>query len=276
MKVLKTTSDTRLACSQFQTVGFVPTMGSLHEGHLALVRRAKLECGAVAVSIFVNPTQFAPGEDFAKYPRNLERDLELLERSQVDVVFVPSAAEVFPNGFDTQVQVGTVTQQLEAAIRPGHFNGVATVVTKLFNVVQPYRAYFGQKDGQQCVVIRKLVRDLNFPCEIVVEPTVRESDGLAMSSRNVFLTPEQRGQASVLFKALTAAKARFMDGEREAVALRSVVEGALVEVPSAIIDYISVADSTDLKELNYIDRAALLSLAVRIGSVRLLDNLLLE
>jgi pantoate--beta-alanine ligase len=276
MKVLNSISEVRQACSQHRRLGFVPTMGALHEGHLALVRRAKLQCEFVAVSIFVNPIQFAAGEDFAQYPRDIEQDLELLQRNEVDLVFVPSAAEIFPDGFDTHVHVGTVTQRLEAAVRPGHFDGVATVVTKLFNIVQPYRAYFGQKDAQQCVVIQKLVRDLNLGCQIAIEPTVRESDGLAMSSRNVFLTSEQRLQALVLFKALTAAKTRFMDGERDAAALRSIVKDIVAEAPSATIDYISVADSTDLRELDDVDRAALLSLAVRIGSVRLLDNVLLE
>jgi len=276
MKVFNAISEVRQACSQHQRIGFVPTMGSLHEGHLALVRRAKRECDRVAVSIFVNPIQFAAGDDFAQYPRNIERDLDLLQRNQVDLVFVPSSAEIFPDGFDTQIHVGTVTLRLEAAVRPGHFDGVATVVTKLLNIVQPYRAYFGQKDAQQCVVIQKLVRDLNLGCEVVVEPTVRESDGLAMSSRNVFLTSEQRLQALVLFKALTAAKTRFMDGERDAAALRSIVKDIVAEAPSATTYYISVADSIDLTELDHVDRAALLSLAVRIGSVRLLDNVLLN
>ncbi|HEY8489723.1 MAG TPA: pantoate--beta-alanine ligase [Dehalococcoidia bacterium] len=258
-------------------VGFVPTMGYLHQGHLALVRRARAENASVAVSIFVNPTQFGPTEDFERYPRDPERDAALLREAGVDLLFMPPPAEMYPPGYDTWVDVGGVTARLEGAERPGHFRGVATVVTKLFNLVQPDRAYFGQKDAQQLVVIQKLTRDLNLPVEIVPCPTVREPDGLAMSSRNVYLTPEERREALALSRALREAERLFAAGERDAGVLRDRVRAVIAEgAPRGRIDYVSVADAETLAELEWVDRRALVSLAVRFPSARLIDNTVLE
>ncbi|WP_448605309.1 pantoate--beta-alanine ligase [Thermoflexus hugenholtzii] len=257
------------------TWGFVPTMGYLHEGHLSLVRRARAENDRVAVSIFVNPTQFGPHEDYARYPRDLERDLRLLEPLGVDLVFVPSVEEMYPPGFQTWVIVEEVSRPLEGASRPGHFRGVATVVAKLFNILQPDRAYFGQKDAQQTVVIRRMVQDLNIPVEIVICPTVREPDGLAMSSRNTYLSPEERRAATVLFRALQAAKARYEAGERDAERLREAMREVIRAEPLARIDYVSVAHPETLQELERVEGPALLSLAVYIGTTRLIDNIML-
>lgn len=257
------------------TWGFVPTMGYLHEGHLSLIRRARAENDLVAVSIFVNPTQFGPHEDYNRYPRDLERDLRLLEPLQVDLVFVPSVEEMYPPGFQTWVIVEELSRPLEGASRPGHFRGVATVVAKLFNIVQPDRAYFGQKDAQQAVVIRRMVRDLNFPVEIVVCPTVREPDGLALSSRNTYLNPQERQAATILFRALQAAKARYEAGERDGERLREAMREVLRGEPLARVDYVSVADPETLEELSRVEGPAFLSLAVYIGNTRLIDNLLL-
>jgi pantoate--beta-alanine ligase len=275
MEVIETIAAFRQARAHFGRLGLVPTMGYLHEGHLRLVRQARAECGAVAVSIFVNPTQFGPREDLARYPRDLERDLRLLRQEQVDLVFVPSVAEIYPDSFSTYVDVRAVTEMLEGAVRPGHFQGVATVVCKLFNIAQPSRAYFGQKDAQQTVVVRKMVRDLNMPLEVVVVPTAREPDGLAMSSRNVYLSAEQRRAANVLIRALRAAGERYAAGERSAEALRRAMRDVLEGEPLASPEYISVADPLTLKELDEVGAAgALCSLAVRFGATRLIDNLL--
>ncbi len=276
MKVIHTIAEMRAARGGVPDLGLVPTMGYLHDGHLSLVRRAKAESTAVAVSIFVNPTQFGPNEDLSRYPRNLPRDLGLLEAAGVDLVFVPDAAEIYPPGFDTRVEVGGVTEVLEGAVRPGHFAGVATVVAKLFNVVQPTRAYFGQKDAQQSVVIRKLVCDLDLPVEVIVAPTVREADGLALSSRNSYLTPEQRAAAAVIFRALGASRALFDAGERDAEILREVMRRTLAREPQVRIDYVSVADPASLEELARIEHRALASMAVRLGATRLIDNLVLS
>jgi len=258
------------------SVGLVPTMGYLHEGHLRLVRQARAECGVVAVSIFVNPTQFGPREDLSRYPRDLERDLRRLREEKVDLVFVPSVAEIYPNGFSTLVDVRDVTEMLEGAARPGHFQGVATVVCKLFNIVQPTRAYFGQKDAQQIVVVRKMVRDLDMPLDVVVVPTMREPDGLAMSSRNVYLSAEQRRAATVLYRALNVAGERYAAGERDAEALRQAMHAVLNAEPLADPEYISVADALTLRELDHVGAAgALCSLAVRFGTTRLIDNMML-
>lgn len=276
MQVVRTIAEVRAIRRALPgTWGFVPTMGYLHEGHLSLVRRARAENDHVAVSIFVNPTQFGPHEDYNRYPRDLERDLRLLEPLGVDLVFVPSVEEMYPPGFQTWVIVEEVSQPLEGASRPGHFRGVATVVTKLFHIVQPDRAYFGQKDAQQVVVIRRMVQDLNIPVEIVVCPTVREPDGLAMSSRNTYLNPEERRAATVLFRALQAAKARYEQGERDAERLREAMREVIQAEPLARLDYVSVADPETLRELSQVEDRALLSLAVYIGKTRLIDNLLL-
>jgi len=253
-------------------VGFVPTMGYLHEGHLSLVRAARDANPNVVASIFVNPTQFGPGEDFDRYPRDEDRDLSLLRDERVDVVFMPSVEEMYPDGGSTFVVVEGITDVLEGAHRPTHFRGVTTVVAKLFNIVQPTRAYFGQKDAQQLAVIRKMMRDLLRDIEIVALPTVREPDGLAMSSRNAYLSPEERQAALVLSKALGRAKELFDDGVRNADPIRSAMNDLLGAEPLARVDYVSVADTETLQELETIAGNALVSLAVRIGKTRLIDN----
>jgi pantoate--beta-alanine ligase len=258
------------------TVGFVPTMGYLHEGHLALVKQARVENSAVIVSIYVNPAQFGPREDFGAYPRDLNRDLELLWGEGVDIVFVPSDDEMYPPEFSSWVDVEKVTERLEGASRPGHFRGVATVVAKLFNIVQPSRAYFGQKDAQQVMVIKRMVADLNMGTEIVVVPTLRESDGLAMSSRNIYLSPKERQAATILFKALTLARQLGRGGEKDAEKIRQQMTALIQKEPLAQIDYVSIADAETLEELSLLDRPALASLAVRIGKTRLIDNMPLE
>jgi pantoate--beta-alanine ligase len=276
MEIIETIAAFRRARARFERLGLVPTMGYLHEGHLSLVRQARADCGAVAVSIFVNPIQFSPREDLSRYPRDLERDLRLLSQEHVELVFAPSVAEMYPEGFSTVVDVQKVTETLEGAARPGHFQGVATVVCKLFNIAQPTRAYFGQKDAQQAVVVRKMVRDLDMPLDVVTVPTVREPDGLAMSSRNVYLSPEERQAATVLYRALTAARERYISGERSASALRCAMRQVLEAEPLARPEYISVADRQTLQELEELSAdGALLSMAVRIGVTRLIDNLIL-
>jgi len=256
------------------TVGLVPTMGYLHEGHLSLVRRAREECDHVAVSIFINPTQFGPKEDLAKYPRDLERDMKLIE-PYTDLLWTPTAEIMYPEGYQTWVDVETMTRPLEGSMRPGHFRGVTTVVAKLFNGVQPDRAYFGQKDAQQATVIRRMVGDLNFPIEIVVCPIMREPDGLAMSSRNVYLDPQQRQAATVLSRSLREAKQAYDNGERDAGVLRQIMKDVLATEPLADVQYVSCADYETLKELANVERKALLSMAVLIGKTRLIDNLIL-
>jgi pantoate--beta-alanine ligase len=256
--------------------GLVPTMGALHEGHLSLVHRALAECGSVGVSIFVNPTQFGEREDYSAYPRNLERDLALLKAEEVNLVWTPTEDEIYPPGFQTWVEVEQLTNVLEGVHRPGHFRGVATIVTKLFNAFQPERAYFGQKDAQQAVVIQRMVRDLEIPIKIVVCPTVRERDGLAMSSRNAYLDPDERRAATVLYRALTAAKEAFNAGERSADTLRRRMQDVLDAEPRARVEYVSVADPERLEELEGKASRALLSMAVYIGKTRLIDNMRLR
>jgi len=258
------------------TVGLVPTMGYLHEGHLSLIRRAKGECDHVVVSIFVNPTQFGPNEDLSKYPRDLNRDLSLIEPLSVDVVWTPTAEVMYPNGYQTWVQVEALTQPLEGAMRPGHFRGVTTVVAKLFNTVQPHKAYFGQKDAQQAAVIRQMTRDLSYPIEIVVCPIVREADGLAMSSRNKYLEGENRQAALVLSRALNAAKQAYDKGERRAETLRQIMKDVISAEPRAQMQYVSCADYGTLEELETVKGKTLLSMAVYIGKTRLIDNFVLE
>ena len=265
-------STTRLSLSG--TVGLVPTMGYLHEGHLSLIRRAREECDHVFVSIFVNPTQFGPKEDLSKYPRDLERDFRLIE-PYTDVVWTPSAEMMYPQGYQTWVEVEALTKVLEGAMRPGHFRGVTTIVAKLFNGVQPYKAYFGQKDAQQVAVIRQMVRDLNFPVEIVICPTAREPDGLAMSSRNVYLDPEQRRAATILFRSLSAAKEAYEKGERDSEKLRQFMKDVIAAEPLAQMQYVSCSDYETLEELYEIKGKALLSMAVFFGKTRLIDNLVL-
>jgi pantoate--beta-alanine ligase len=257
-------------------LGLVPTMGYLHEGHLSLISQAKAECLSVAVSIFVNPTQFGPNEDLGRYPRDLARDLTLLQSLGVDLVWTPTAEGMYPKDFQTWVEVEALTRRLEGEIRPGHFRGVTTVVAKLFNALQPQRAYFGQKDAQQTAVIRRMTVDLNFPIEIIICPTVREPDGLALSSRNKYLEGEDRKAALVLYRGLNAAKAAYERGERDAERLRSLVRETVAAEPRAQLQYISCADYDTLEELDRITGKALLSLAVLVGKTRLIDNFILE
>ncbi len=257
-------------------VGLVPTMGYLHEGHLSLAHHARQECESVVVSIFVNPTQFGPTEDLEKYPRNLEGDLKLLEAAGVDLVWLPTPEIMYPPNYQTWVEVEKITAPLEGAMRPGHFRGVTTVVAKLFNAVRPQKAYFGQKDAQQAAVIRQITRDLSYPIEIIICPTVREPDGLAMSSRNSYLNPAERRAATVLFRALTAAQNAHAAGERNAEALRRLMTTTISDEPLARLQYVSCADYDTLAELETITGKALLSLAVFIGKTRLIDNFVLR
>ena len=254
----------------------MPTMGYLHEGHLSLVRYARAKNASVVVSIFVNPTQFGPREDFTKYPRDTRSDLALLEREKTDIVFMPSAAEMYPENFDSWVEAGTVTKRLEGGSRPGHFRGVTTVVAKLFNLVEPTVAYLGQKDAQQAIVIKKMVTDLNMNLEVVTLPTVREPDGLAMSSRNTYLNQEQRQAATVLYKSLNLAQRLYNNRERNAGEIRREMLALLNQEPLADVDYISIADNETLEELDTVKPPALVSLAVKIGNTRLIDNIVLE
>jgi len=266
----------RLRQQLTEPVGLVPTMGYLHEGHLSLVRRARAENSSLVVSIFVNPAQFSPQEDFKAYPRNTRRDLALLKKEGTDIVFMPATAEMYPAHFSSWVEIGEITGRLEGAYRPGHFRGVATVVAKLFNIVQPTRAYFGQKDAQQAIVIKKMASDLNMNPEIVTLPTLRESDGLAMSSRNSYLNPEQRQAAPILRRALNLAQELWSQGEKDAEHLRQQMKALIQQEPLANIDYISVADAATLEELDTVKCPALVSLAVKIGKTRLIDNVVLE
>ncbi len=274
MQVLTTVSAMRRWRSSVAgPVGFVPTMGYLHEGHLELVRRSVSENLHTVASIFVNPAQFGPNEDYERYPRDEVHDLQMLREAGVSAVYLPSADEIYPEGYQTYVEVERVTQRLEGASRPGHFRGVATVVLKLLNTVQPPRAYFGRKDAQQLRVVQRMVRDLDLNCEIVPCDIVREEDGLAMSSRNVYLTPEQRVAAPVIRRALLSAHQAYLAGERNPDALRSIVEAELATEPLGKVEYISLADDVTLEELAApLGGPALLSTVVRFGATRLLDN----
>lgn len=273
MRVISTVAEFRDARRRAEgTVGFVPTMGYLHEGHLFLARRAKAENDVSVVSIFVNPTQFGPKEDFARYPRDPDRDLAMLERARTDLVLLPSVEEIYPAGASTWVDVEEVTRGLEGAARPGHFRGVATVVAKLFNIVEPTRAYFGQKDAQQVVVIQKMVKDLNMNLEVVVVPTQREPDGLAMSSRNVYLDAQERQAAVVLWRSMNLAQGLWQKGERDAEKIRREMVDLIKKEPLARIDYVSIADPHTLEELSQIKGPALISMAVHMGKTRLIDN----
>ncbi len=276
MDVLETVAAVRRWRLTAPEVALVPTMGYLHAGHLSLVEAARATGHRVLVTIFVNPTQFAANEDFTRYPRDLERDLRLLRAAGVDAVFTPAADVMYPRGFQTQVSVGAVAERREGAARPGHFVGVATVVCKLFNIAQATVAFFGQKDAQQVAVIRRMVADLNLPVEVRVQPTVREADGLAMSSRNVYLTAEQRAAAAVLYRSLQAAAAAYEAGERRPDYLVHAVRSVLVGEPLAEVDYIDLSHAVTLETMTApSDEPLLLSLAVKIGQVRLLDNCLL-
>ena len=267
----------RMCRDSSRPLGLVPTMGALHEGHLALVRRARRENATLAVTIFVNPTQFSDGDDLSQYPRDLGKDLELLRSEGADLVFAPAVEEMYPAGFDTWVDVGGLADRLEGAHRPGHFRGVATVVAKLLNLIRPDRAYFGQKDGQQLAVLRRMVQDLDLGPEIVAVPTVREPDGLALSSRNTYLTEEQRQAAPVVYRALCTAEELWRQGVKDAGRLRDEARRVLEGEPLVErIDYVSVADADTLEELEQVEGRVMLSVAVQLGVPRLIDNVILE
>ena len=253
-------------------VGFVATMGGLHAGHMSLVRQARADNASVVASIFVNPAQFGPAEDFKNYPRDLPRDLAMLKEGGVDIVFAPSVAEMYPPGFNSWVDIEDVTERLEGASRPGHFRGVATVVNKLFNIIQPDVAYFGQKDAQQALVIKKMVRELNMDLEVVALPTVREPDGLAMSSRNAYLNVEERKATPILYRALCLAEELCKKGEKDAEKIRQRMRALIGKEPLASIDYVSIADPETLEEMETVRTPALISLAVKMGRTRLIDN----
>lgn len=276
MQIVTSLADLRAArLSLTGRVGLVPTMGYLHEGHLSLVSRAKAENEHVIVTIFVNPTQFGANEDLSKYPRDLERDLSLLRPLGVDVVWTPTPEIMYPTGYQTWVEVEALAHPLEGVMRPGHFRGVTTVVAKLFNATQPTNAYFGQKDAQQAAVIRRMAVDLNFPLEVIICPTMREADGLAMSSRNKYLNAAERKAATVLFRALSAAKDLYEGGERDAEKIRGKMKEVLANEPLAQMQYVSCADYDSLEELDVVKGKALLSMAVFLGKTRLIDNFVL-
>jgi len=277
MKVIKTIDEMKRVRKELaEPAGFVPTMGYLHKGHLSLVKRARNENESVIASIFVNPTQFGQGEDLESYPRDLQRDLSLLEKEKTDIVFIPEQETMYPIGYNTWVQVDEITQRLEGASRPTHFRGVTTIVAKLFNIVEPAKAYFGQKDAQQAIVIRKMVDDLNMNLEVVIVPTVRESDGLAMSSRNKYLGAEERKAATILSRSLNLAEQLYSQGERDTSLIRNKMIELIKSEPLAQMDYISIANPDTLEELDKIETGALVSLAVKIGKPRLIDNIILQ
>jgi pantoate--beta-alanine ligase len=262
---------------QDKTIGLVPTMGALHDGHLSLVREARRMCDVVVVSVFVNPTQFGPGEDFEHYPRDLTKDAAMLTDYNVEFIFAPTREEIYPKGFATYVTVEGLSEQLEGASRPGHFRGVATVVTILLNTVRPDFAFFGQKDAQQTLVVKRLVKDLALDTEIVVLPIVREDSGLALSSRNAYLSEDERQAAKILYRSLERAKAAYKDGERNAQRLAGIVRATIETEPSAHLDYISVTDAESMEKLDKMDdRPVLVAVAVKFGQVRLIDNIVLN
>jgi pantoate--beta-alanine ligase len=280
MNICKTIAQVRAAHDAFRqgrkTLGLVPTMGALHDGHLSLVRAAKAQCDAVAVSIFVNPTQFGPNEDFSKYPRTFERDCALLDKERVDLLFAPSVEEMYPQNAVTYVTVERLSEKLDGRSRPGHFRGVTTVVAKLFHIIEPDKAFFGQKDAAQAAIIRRMVRDLNIPVEIVVCPIVREPDGLAMSSRNAYLDPQQRKSALVLRRALLAIEQLFNQGERSPEKLIVAGKKIFSAEPSIRLDYLEIVDPDSLDPVSEISRPALVAVAAYVGQTRLIDNVVLE
>ncbi len=261
-----------------KTIGLVPTMGALHEGHLSLVREARRMCDVVVVSVFVNPTQFSPGEDFARYPRDLTQDTTRLADYNVDYIFAPSVEEIYPKNFSTYVNVEGLSEWMEGAARPGHFRGVATVLTVLFNTVRPDFAFFGQKDAQQTLVVKRLVRDLAFDIEVVILPTVREESGLALSSRNSYLSTEDRRAAAILYRALSQAREVYNEGERNPKKLAEVVRAQLAAEPRAALEYVGVVDAETMEKLDRVsdERPVLIALAARIGATRLIDNIVLQ
>jgi pantoate--beta-alanine ligase len=280
MKICATIPEARCACRAARTsgkrLGLVPTMGALHEGHLSLVRAAKAQCDAVAVSIFVNPAQFGPTEDLAKYPRRFDEDCRLLEKEGVEILFAPAVEEIYPQGAVTWVLVEGLSEKLDGRSRPGHFRGVTTIVAKLFHIIEPEAAFFGQKDAAQLAVIRRLAEDLNFPVEIVACPIVREPDGLAMSSRNAYLNREERVRALVLQRALQEARKRFEAGERSAAKLISAAQEVLAREPQVALDYIEIVDPNTLDPVERIAQKTLVAVAGYVGCTRLIDNLILN
>lgn len=280
MKLVHTISEVRQAIAKARrdgkTIGLVPTMGALHEGHMTLIKHARKECGFVGVSIFVNPTQFGPSEDFTRYPRTLESDSKMCREAGVDLIFAPNALEMYPEGFNSWVEIGGVSEVLEGESRPGHFRGVATICLKLFHIFTADKAYFGRKDYQQLQVITKMVRDLNVPLDVVPVETVREADGLAMSSRNRYLSPDERKAAPILSKSLTDARMSFNAGERNAVIIQMNVQARLESEPLANIDYAVVVDAETLLPIEAIIRPVVILLAVKIGITRLIDNTVLD
>ena len=279
MKIVHTIAEMRAASAQARRggkrLGFVPTMGALHEGHLSLVRAARAQCDAVAASIFVNPTQFGPTEDFSKYPRSFERDCQMLEAEGVALVFAPSVEEMYPPGAVTFVTVEGLSEKLCGRSRPGHFRGVTTVVAKLFNIVQPDVAFFGQKDAAQTVIVKKMVRDLDLPVEVVVCPIVREADGLAMSSRNAYLDAGQRRSATVLYRALMQVQSLAEEGERRAAALIEAAQRVFREEPAVRVDYVEIVDTETLDPVADVSCGALVAVAAFVGQTRLIDNVVL-
>ena len=261
---------------QGKAIGLVPTMGFLHEGHMSLIKRAAKDTDCVIVTIFVNPAQFGPKEDFKKYPRDIKKDLKLCEKEAVDIIFAPEAREMYPEGFATYVKVDRITDTLCGAFRPGHFRGVATVVAKLFNITMPDIAYFGQKDGQQAVVIRRMAKDLDMQVKIKIMPIVREKDGLAMSSRNVYLNPQERAQALCIYKSLKLAQRLFNKGERNAKKIIKRMSQLINENRKADIEYIAIVDAEELRDMKRISGQAMVSVAVKIGNTRLIDNVILN
>lgn len=280
MKIIQSIEEMRVYVldvkKEGKTVGLVPTMGYLHNGHLALMKKAKKDCDLVVASIFVNPTQFGVGEDYEQYPRDLDRDAALAESVGVDLVFAPTVGEMYPKGYHTFVEVESLTAGLCGASRPTHFRGVTTVVTKLFLIVQPDFAYFGQKDAQQVTVVERMVEDLNMPVRIIRVPIVREEDGLAMSSRNVYLTPEERKQALVLSRSLIEAETLVRKGERKSQTIKKQIEQKIREAPLARIDYVEIVDGKTLESLEVLSGKVLIALAVKFSRARLIDNVLLE
>jgi pantoate--beta-alanine ligase len=280
MRICTTIPEARCACREARAgrkrLGLVPTMGALHGGHLSLVRAAKAQCDAVAASIFVNPTQFGPTEDLSKYPRRFEQDCRLLENEGVDILFAPTVEEIYPNGVATWVSVEGLSEKLDGRFRPGHFRGVTTIVAKLFHIIGPEAAFFGQKDAAQLAVIRRMVRDLNFPVEIVACAIVRERDGLAMSSRNAYLNQEERRRALILHRSLQQAQQQFQGGERNAANLISAGKEVIAREPQVALDYFEVVDPDTLDAIEHISRRALVAVAARVGSTRLIDNVVLE
>ena len=280
MKICATIPESRAACRDARAsrkrLGLVPTMGALHEGHLSLVRAAKAQCDAVAVSIFVNPTQFGPTEDLSKYPRQFDRDCRLLEKEGVDILFAPSVEEIYPDGPVTWVLVEGLSEKLDGRSRPGHFRGVTTIVAKLFHIIEPDAAFFGQKDAAQLAVIRRMVQDLNFPVEIVACPIVRESDGLAMSSRNAYLNLEERGRALVLQRSLQRAQQEFQTGESTAAKLISAAKEVFAREPQVVLDYFEIVDPDTLDPVKRISQKTLVAVAAYVGSTRLIDNTVLN